>query len=79
MGRRLFYGWVVVAVPAVVVVIVAGVRSAPRAFLLSMTEEAVPAGWIAIIAGFAALAIRRVRPDSGNEPGLPTQPAEAGA
>lgn len=82
MGRRFFYGWVVVAVTAVVVVVVSGVRSAPGAFLLSMTQEpgwSTAAGWIAIIAGFAALAIRRVQPDSGDDPGLPTRAIEAGA
>jgi MFS family permease len=51
MGRRLFYGWVVVAVTAVVVVIVAGVRSAPGAFLLSMTQEP---GWSTASVSFAA-------------------------
>ena len=44
MTRRtaFFYGWVVVAVTAVVVLVTAGVRSAPGAFILSMTEEP---GW----------------------------------
>src|ERR1043165_9089684 len=42
MGRRIFYGWVVVAVAAVVVLVTAGVRAAPGAFLLSMTQET---GW----------------------------------
>jgi sugar phosphate permease len=51
MGRRLFYGWIVVAVTAVVVVIVAGVRSAPGAFLLSMTQEP---GWSTASVSFAA-------------------------
>jgi MFS family permease len=51
MGRRFFYGWVVVAVTAVVVVIVAGVRSAPGAFLLSMTQEP---GWSTASVSFAA-------------------------
>jgi MFS family permease len=36
---RIFYGWVVVAVAATVVLVTAGVRSAPGAFLLSMTDE----------------------------------------
>lgn len=54
MGRRLFYGWIVVAVTAVVVVIVSVVRSGPAASHLSKS-------------------------DSGSEPGLPTQAAEAGA
>ena len=68
MRRTFFYGWVVVAVTAIVVIIVSGVRSAPGAFLVSMTREPgwstafVAAGWIAIIAGFAALGIRRARP-----------------
>ena len=35
----MFYGWIVVAVTAVVVLVTAGVRAAPGAFLLSMTEE----------------------------------------
>ena len=71
MRSRIFYGWVVVAVAAIVVLVTAGVRSAPGAFLLSMTDEhgwstasvsfaaAAAAGWIAIVAGFAALMIRR--------------------
>lgn len=33
MRRTIFYGWVVVAVTAIVVIIVAGVRSAPGAFM----------------------------------------------
>ena len=36
---RLFYGWIVVVVAAVVVLITAGVRSAPGAFLIHMTEN----------------------------------------
>jgi len=36
---RIFYGWVVVAVAAIVVLVTAGVRLAPGAFLLSMTDE----------------------------------------
>ena len=38
MTRRsgLFYGWVVVAVTAVVVLVTAGVRSAPGAFALAI-------------------------------------------
>ena len=39
MRSRIFYGWVVVAVAATVVLVTAGVRSAPGAFLLSMTDE----------------------------------------
>ena len=41
-SRRFFYGWVVVAVTIVVVLITAGVRSAPGAFLLTMIDEP---GW----------------------------------
>jgi sugar phosphate permease len=39
MRRAFFYGWVVVAVAAMVVIVTAGVRSAPGAFLLTMTDE----------------------------------------
>src|SRR5688572_16513310 len=53
MRRAFFYGWVVVAVTAVVVLVTAGVRSAPGAFLLSMTEEA---GWSTASVSFAAAA-----------------------
>jgi MFS family permease len=53
MRRALFYGWVVVAVTAVVVLITAGVRSAPGAFLLSMTTEP---GWSTASVSFAAAA-----------------------
>jgi len=49
--RALFYGWVVVAVTAVVVLVTAGVRSAPGAFILSMTEEP---GWSTASVSFAA-------------------------
>jgi sugar phosphate permease len=49
--RALFYGWVVVAVTAVVVLVTAGVRSAPGAFILSMTEEP---GWSTATVSFAA-------------------------
>ena len=34
MRPAIFYGWVVVAVTAIVVLLIAGVRSAPGAFLL---------------------------------------------
>jgi len=51
MRRPLFYGWVVVAVTAVVVLITAGVRSAPGAFILSMTAEP---GWSTSTVSFAA-------------------------
>jgi sugar phosphate permease len=53
MRRAIFYGWVVVGVTAVVVLITAGVRSAPGAFLLSMTEEP---GWSTASVSFAAAA-----------------------
>ena len=49
--RRFFYGWVVVAVTVVVVLITAGVRSAPGAFLLTMTDEP---GWSTSSVSFAA-------------------------
>jgi sugar phosphate permease len=51
MRRSFFYGWVVVAATAVVVLIIAGVRSAPGAFLLSMTEEP---GWSTSSVSFVA-------------------------
>ena len=51
MRRAFFYGWVVVAVTAVVVLVTAGIRSAPGAFLLSMTEEP---GWSTASVSFAA-------------------------
>jgi sugar phosphate permease len=53
MRRALFYGWVVVAVTAIVVLVTAGVRSAPGAFLLSMTGEP---GWSTASVSFAAAA-----------------------
>ena len=53
MRRPFFYGWVVVAVTAIVVLITAGVRSAPGAFLLSMTVEP---GWSTASVSFAAAA-----------------------
>ena len=53
MRRGFFYGWVVVAVTAVVVLITAGVRSAPGAFLITMTEEP---GWSTASVSFAAAA-----------------------
>ena len=49
----IFYGWIVVAVTAIVVLVTAGVRSAPGAFLLSMTEEP---GWSTATVSFAAAA-----------------------
>ncbi len=51
--RAFFYGWVVVAVTAIVVLITAGVRSAPGAFLLTMTAEP---GWSTASVSFAAAA-----------------------
>src|SRR6187399_1221571 len=53
MTRRtaFFYGWVVVAVTAIIVLVTAGVRSAPGAFILSMTEEP---GWSTASVSFAA-------------------------
>jgi sugar phosphate permease len=53
MRRAFFYGWVVVAVTAIVVLITAGVRSAPGAFLLTMTSEP---GWSTASVSFAAAA-----------------------
>ena len=55
MIRRgpIFYGWVVVAVTAIVVMVTAGVRSAPGAFILSMTTEP---GWSTASVSFAAAA-----------------------
>jgi sugar phosphate permease len=53
MRRGFFYGWVVVAVTAIVVLITAGVRSAPGAFLLTMTGEP---GWSTASVSFAAAA-----------------------
>jgi sugar phosphate permease len=53
MRRAFFYGWVVVAVTAIVVLITAGVRSAPGAFLLAMTAEP---GWSTSSVSFAAAA-----------------------
>ncbi|HEX6868977.1 MAG TPA: MFS transporter [Candidatus Limnocylindrales bacterium] len=51
MRRPIYYGWIVVAVTAVVVIVVAGVRTAPGAFLLSMTEEP---GWTTASVSFVA-------------------------
>lgn len=51
MRRTIFYGWIVVAITSVVVLFIAGVRSAPGAFLLSMTEEP---GWSTASVSFAA-------------------------
>ena len=51
MRRAIFYGWIVVAVTGIVVLVTAGVRSAPGAFILSMTEEP---GWSTTSVSFAA-------------------------
>jgi hypothetical protein len=96
MTRRtaFFCEWVVVAVAGIVVLVTAGVRSAPvyrwvfaahmigaaiaawvagvvRGSVGDYATAFVAAGWIAIIAGFAALAIRR--------PGSPATAAAASA
>jgi hypothetical protein len=51
MRSGIFYGWIVVAVAAIVVLVTAGVRAAPGAFLLSMTDEH---GWSTAAVSFAA-------------------------
>jgi MFS family permease len=51
MRSRIFYGWIVVAIAAIVVLVTAGVRAAPGAFLLSMTDEH---GWSTATVSFAA-------------------------
>ena len=51
MRRAVFYGWIVVAVTAIVLLVTAGVRSAPGAFILSMTEEP---GWSTASVSIAA-------------------------
>ena len=51
MRRTIFYGWVVVAVTAIVLVATAGVRAAPGSFLLSMETEP---GWSTSALSFAA-------------------------
>ena len=51
MRRTIFYGWVIVAVTAVVLLATAGVRAAPGAFLLSMQDEP---GWSTSALSFAA-------------------------
>ena len=48
---RLFYGWIVVTVTVVVVLITAGIRTAPGAFILTMTDEP---GWSTGSVSFAA-------------------------
>jgi predicted MFS family arabinose efflux permease len=71
------YGWIFAAhmIGAAIAAWVAGVV---RENVGDYAAAFVAAGWIAIIAGFAALAIRRERPDSGGVPGVPAT-AEAGA
>ena len=56
MRRVLFYGWVIVAITAVVTLVTAGVRAAPGALLLSMTQEP---GWSTASVSFAAAAGHR--------------------
>jgi sugar phosphate permease len=51
MRRAFFYGWVIVAVTAAVLIATAGVRSAPGAFLLSMRDEP---GWSTASLSFVA-------------------------
>src|SRR6185503_20080148 len=51
MRGRVFYGWVIVAVTAIVLLATAGVRSAPGAFLVAMKGEA---GWTTASLSFAA-------------------------
>lgn len=51
MRGRIFYGWIVVAITALVLVATAGVRAAPGAFLLSMQDEP---GWTTGALSFAA-------------------------
>ncbi|HET7474036.1 MAG TPA: MFS transporter [Candidatus Limnocylindrales bacterium] len=53
MRRALYYGWIVVAVTAIVTLVTAGVRAAPGALLLSMTQEP---GWSTASVSFAAAA-----------------------
>jgi sugar phosphate permease len=51
MRRVVFYGWIVVAIAALVLIATAGVRAAPGAFLLSMQQEP---GWSTGALSFAA-------------------------
>jgi sugar phosphate permease len=51
MRRPLFYGWIIVAITALVLLATAGVRAAPGAFLLSMQGEP---GWSTGALSFAA-------------------------
>ena len=50
MRRTVFYGWVVVSVTAAVLLVTAGVRAAPGAFLLQMQREP---GWSTAALSFA--------------------------
>lgn len=50
MRRFAFYGWVVVAVASIVLLVTAGVRAAPGAFLLQMQQEP---GWSTSALSFA--------------------------
>ena len=50
-SSRLFYGWVVVAVTALALIISAGVRSAPGVFLVSVQEDT---QWSMGVISFAA-------------------------
>ncbi len=52
-SRIVFYGWIVVAVTAIVTLVTAGVRAAPGALLLSMAQEP---GWSTASVSFAAAA-----------------------
>jgi MFS family permease len=48
--ERLYYGWVIVTVTALVLITTAGVRSAPGAFLLEMERDT---GWSKAVLSFA--------------------------
>ena len=48
--ERLYYGWIIVAVTALVLIVTAGVRSAPGAFLLEMERDT---GWSKAVLSFA--------------------------
>jgi MFS family permease len=50
-GNRFFYGWIVVAVTILVVLVTAGIRSAPGAFIVTMVKEP---GWSTGSVSFAA-------------------------
>ena len=49
--NRFFYGWIVVAVTVLVVLVTAGIRSAPGAFIVTMVKEP---GWSTGSVSFAA-------------------------